>query len=171
MRRFNDGFLGVNLSEGLMIGNGAPAVITLEGSPEKVDSCIDQFMILVCESTQPSYQLFMMYELAFANPELSCLDGDLAFVKIPRLNYRETQWVGIFDLPPHRRIADIVRVFVGKGGQAVKRLQGLTGCEFDVTKDHPKPHMGVRSPDLQAVAFGMMTAKKRVMAISTYDCP
>lgn len=154
-----------------MLGNGAPAMVTVEGSPEKVGSCLDQYMILVCECTQPSYQLFMMYELAFVNPELSWLDGDFAFVKIPRLGYRETQWVGIFDLSPHQRIADIVRIFVGKGGQAVKRLQGLTGCEFDVTKDHPKPHMVVRSHDLQAAAFGMKTAKERVMEISTSFCP
>lgn len=168
--RAHYGFLDVIMSEGIMRLNGKPAYIEVTGKPKDVDASIDLLMIRVCEctSTDPCFQLAMMYDLALANPDLSWIDGDdnnnLAWVMIPWLYFREAQWVGVFELPYHDRNG-IARIFVGKGGQDIRRLCDETRCLIEVTKDDRRPRVIVRSPDAQDVKRGMEAAKERVKAI------
>lgn len=159
------GLRTIYLSQAFWGGENTVASITFEGLPEDVDSCIERFMNLVCKCTHPAYQLFMMYDLAFANPTLCRVDGDLAYIRIPRMNYERYMWVAIFELPPLHRLDEVVSIFVGTGGQTVRQLQCLTGCSYEVTAGGPKPHVVVRSFNQHAIAFGMKLAKQRLAEI------
>lgn len=142
---------------------GGPAIVAINAPISRMDECIQAVQVWIAESlTMANERTLMMYELAFANPQWSKFDGELALNYVPR-HYSKSKWIGIVPLRHDQYTTALFDTFLGGHGREIL-LQQFDHKHLWILemKNTMKPHFVVCGWKIEATRRGLELVRSRL---------
>lgn len=137
-----------------------PLYIDAWGRREDVGVLTSVVLKKIAESAAEIDMALVMYQLARDNPSFSILNGEAAFVRIPRGCEKE-EWVCGYEL----RATDdgrVVNKFIGRQREGLKSIGKETKCWVTVRTASSRRHILISGPTAGCVNRGTLAVKERL---------
>lgn len=145
---------------------GGKAIIHITSPPGKMHACIRTIQILISSSLgREDERLLMMHDLAFANPQWSTLDDDLAFNYVVRRGYTDMKFIGIVKLSYNQYTDSLFELFEGKKERETRAIVRSIGKErvgILAMKKTTNPHFAVYGWDAKYTHRAMKLVRERL---------
>jgi hypothetical protein len=102
---------------------GETAIIHVTAPKKQMNFCIREIQILISSSVgREDKRLPMMHDLAFANPQWSTFDDDLALNYVVRHSYTDMKFIGIVPLSCNQYTNSLFNFCEGKNKKGIRAI-------------------------------------------------